>query len=351
MKKVLALLVFSSLALAFDPLPPIPQTEGLDTAEQIIFTLTNRERAAAGLPPLKWDARVQAAARLYAAELAQRNVLSHTSDKAGFETPTKRVHQAGSLDFGAGENIAFNEVGTDITGEKLMNQWMNSPPHRAGILDKTYTHIGVGVFRRQDGRIYGVQNFVARPLEVIPDTTRGIIDIRQIRLEGRANTGLELALFSGKQYLGVVPTDASGRFSKMLDFVPVQALQLGWRRVGDTGAFLVQASLSQPKDFAAGTAIAVQLNRNSPYSVNASLEGKREDSFTLELRFPNAKKGVVLLEGTERRTAQNGLVRTRCPVGNTRKAMQIGYGDGSYTITHRFVMDCRTGMLEAGAER
>ncbi|MFN3267555.1 MAG: CAP domain-containing protein [Deinococcales bacterium] len=348
MKRILALLVFSSLALAFDPLPPIPQTEGLDSAEQIILNLTNRERATAGLPPLKWDARLQVAARLHALDLAERNYFSHTSDKPGFETPTKRVHKVGVLDFGAGENIAFNEVALDSTGEKFMTQWMNSPPHRASILDKSYTHIGIGVYQRKDGRIYGVQNFVARPLELIPDTTRGVVDVRQLRLEGKVNSGLELALFSGKQYLGIVPVDASGNFARVLDFVPAQNLQLGWRRIGDKGAYLVQASLTQPSSFAAG-AVAVKLQRNAPHSLSAALESKREDSFTLELRFPNAKKTVLLLEGTERRIAQNSVVRTRCPVGNTRKALQIGYGDTNYTITHRFAFDCRTGMLEAGA--
>jgi uncharacterized protein YkwD len=350
MKRTLIFLAFCSVALAFDPLPPVPQTIGLGTAEQIILTLTNRERAVAGLPPLKWDLRLQAAARLHAADLAERNFFSHTSDKPGFETPSKRVHQAGALDFGAGENIAFNEVDTNITGEKFMNQWMNSPPHRAGILDKTYTHIGVGVYRRKDGRIYGVQNFVGRLLEVVPDTSRAVQDIRQLRLEGKVNAGLELALFSGRQYLGVVPTDGAGRFVRLLEYTPAQALQLGWRKVGDKGAFLVQASLTQPNAYADGT-IATQVQRNAPYSLAAALESKREDSFTLELRFPNATKTVVLLEGQERRTAQNGVIRTRCAVGNSRRALQIGYGDGSYTITHKFVMDCRTGLLEPGAEK
>jgi uncharacterized protein YkwD len=350
MKQILVALAFCGVALAFDPLPAIPQAVGLDAAEQVIFNLTNRERAAVGLPALKWDMRLQAAARLHAADLAERSYFSHTSDKPGFETPSKRVNQAGALDFGAGENIAFNEVSPDTTGEKFMVQWMNSPPHRAGILDKTYTHIGVGVYRRKDGRIYGVQNFVGRLLEVVPDTSRAVVDIREIRLEGRVNAGLELALFSNKQYLGVVSTDASGRFVRSLEYAPAQVLQLGWRKIGDKGAYTVQASLTQPNAFADGT-VAAQIQRNAPYTLSATLTSKREDSFVLELRFPNATKTVLLLEGQERRTAQNGVVRTRCAVGSSRKAMQIGYGDGSYTITHRFVMDCRTGMLEPGAER
>jgi uncharacterized protein YkwD len=354
MKRIFVLLLgMASVALAFDPLPPIPNTTGLEAAEQIIFDGTNRERAAIGLPALKLDLRVRAAARLHALDMATRDFFAHDSDKPGFETPSKRVHQAGVLDFGAGENIAFNEVSPDETGEKLMVQWMNSPPHRASILDKNYTHIGIGVYRRPDGRIYGVQNFVRRDLEVIADTTRAILELRQVKLEGKADLGLELALFSGQQYLGIVKTDAAGRFSRILEFKAGQVVQLGWRKTGTNGSFLTQATITMPTTF--GGVITPQVQRSAPYTVSAKLESKREDTFTLELRFPTASKTVILFEkvanNEERITAQNGLIRSRCVVGSPRKAMQIGYGNSNYTITHQFVMDCRTGMLEAGAEK
>ena len=347
---VILWLALASVALAFDPLPPIPSTTGLESAEQIILDGTNRERAVIGLAPLKPDLRLQAAARLQAADLAERNYFSHTSDKFGFETPSKRINQAGALDFGAGENIAFNEVNPDQSGAKLMNQWMNSPPHRAAILNADYTHIGVGVYRRADGRIYGVQNFVQRQLEVIADTTRAVLELRLLRLEGQASAGLELAMFSGQQYLGMLPTDISGRFSRVLDFTAGQMIQIGWRKIGVSGAFLTQASLTMPSVFTAGT-IPVQTQNNAPYRLNAALEARIEDTFTLELRFLNATKAVILLEGQERQLAQNGVVRTRCAVGAGRKALQLGYGNGTFIITHRFALDCANGKLIAGATR
>lgn len=355
MKRILVLLIgLAGAALAFDPLPPLPNTTGLEAAEQIILEGTNRERAVIGLPPLKPDIRLRAAARLHAQDMATRNFFSHTSTKTGFETPSDRVHQAGALDFGAGENIAYNEVSPDETGAKLMDQWMNSPPHRASILNKDYTHIGVGVYRRPDGRIYGVQNFVQRLLEVTADTSRSMLELRQVKLEGKVNAGLELALFSGQQFLGMVKTDATGGFSRLLEYNAGQTMQLGWRKVGTNAAFMTQATLTIPSAFAVG-AVQVQVQRGAPYTVTASLESKREDTFTLELRFPNANKAVILFEqvGNDetRIQAQNGLIRSRCVVGSARKAMKIGYGNGNYTITHQFVMDCRTGMLEPGAER
>ena len=354
MKRIFVLLLgLAGAALAFDPLPPIPNTLGLEAAEQIILEGTNRQRAAIGLPAFKPDVRLRAAARLHAMDMATRDFFAHESDKPGFETPSKRVHKAGALDFGAGENIAFNEVSPDETGEKLMDQWMNSPPHRASILDKNYTHIGVGVYRHTDGRIYGVQNFVRRDLEVTADTTRAILELRQVKLEGKVDLGLELALFSGQEYLGMIRTDATGRFSRNLEFKAGQVFQLGWRKTGTNGSFLTQATITSPTAFT-GT-ITVQVQRAAPYTVAAKLEAKREDTFTLELRFPNATKNVMLFEkiaNTEERiAAQNGLIRSRCAVNSPRKAMKIGYGNNTFNITHQFVMDCKTGMLEPGADR
>ncbi|MEY4531153.1 MAG: SafA/ExsA family spore coat assembly protein [Deinococcota bacterium] len=354
MKRIFVLLLgLAGAALAFDPLPPIPNTLGLEAAEQIILEGTNRQRAAIGLPAFKPDVRLRAAARLHAMDMATRDFFAHESDKPGFETPSKRVHKAGALDFGAGENIAFNEVSPDETGEKLMDQWMNSPPHRASILDKNYTHIGVGVYRHSDGRIYGVQNFVRRDLEVTADTTRAILELRQVKLEGKVDLGLELALFSGQEYLGMIRTDATGRFSRNLEFKAGQVFQLGWRKTGTNGSFLTQATITSPTAFT-GT-ITVQVQRAAPYTVAAKLEAKREDTFTLELRFPNATKNVMLFEkiaNTEERiAAQNGLIRSRCAVNSPRKAMKIGYGNNTFNITHQFVMDCKTGMLEPGADR
>ncbi len=355
MKRILiALFTLAGAALAFDPLPALPNTTGLESAEQIILIGTNRERAALGLPALKPDLRLRAAARLHALDMATRDYFAHDSDKLGFETPSKRIHKAGALDYGAGENIAFNEVSANQTGEKLMVQWMNSPPHRAAILNKNYTHIGIGVYQRSDGRFYGVQNFVRRELEVTADTTRATLENRLVRLEGRADLGLELALFSGQQYLGLVKTDAAGRYSRILEFNTNQGFVLGWRKTGTNGSFLTQATITLPSAFQVG-ALAVQVQRGAPYTVTATLEAKRQDTFTLELRFPSASKTVILFEqngaNEERITAQDGLIRSRCAVGGARKIMKIGYGNGSYTITHQFAMDCRSGMLEPGAEK
>ncbi len=344
--------VFLSVALAFDPLPPIPSTVGLDNAERVIFEATNAERAKAGLKPLKWDTRISAAARLHAKDMAERGFFDHTSTKSGFETPTLRVQKAGALDAGAGENIALNNVKIDLTGAKLMDQWMNSPPHRAAILRPEYTHIGIGVVQGPEGKIFGVQNFVMRELEVLPEVTRQNIKMQRFKLQGRVDAGLEVALFSGRDYLGQLEVDGRGRFSTALDFDAGREYQLSWRKSGSAGNFLIQGWVKLPKSFGAG-AVKVDVQNDAPFKeMRGALEAKKEDSHVLELRVSGVSQPVLLFEkigsGEIRTVAKGGLIRTRCAVTEPKRRFQLGYGGNTYKITHAFRFDCASGQLEAG---
>jgi uncharacterized protein YkwD len=58
----------------------------------------------------------------------------------------------------AGENIAYGNVSADA----MMTMWMNSPGHRANILNGAYTHIGIGAVQSASGRWYGVQDFITK---------------------------------------------------------------------------------------------------------------------------------------------------------------------------------------------
>ena len=56
---------------------------------------------------------------------------------------------------GAGENIAWGQQ----TPKEVMNAWMNSPGHRANILNKNFKYIGVGNLQNSSGAQYWVQLF------------------------------------------------------------------------------------------------------------------------------------------------------------------------------------------------
>ena len=55
-----------------------------------------------------------------------------------------------------GENIA---MGQRSSGE-VVTSWMNSPGHRANILNPGYRRIGVAAYRTPEGTVYWCQQFL-----------------------------------------------------------------------------------------------------------------------------------------------------------------------------------------------
>lgn len=103
-----------------------------------IVELTNRERANAGLPPLKAADLLMKAAAGHAADMAARHYFSHTDQRGG--GPEDRISAAGYRGSVFGENIAEGST----TPEGVLRMWMNSPGHRANILSREFREVGVG---------------------------------------------------------------------------------------------------------------------------------------------------------------------------------------------------------------
>jgi len=112
--------------------------------------LVNIERVKAGLGELTADAKIAAAA--YVRSTEQQQLFSHTRPN-GTSCFTALTEQGVSYR-GAGENIAFGQR----TPEEVMTDWMNSPGHRANILNKNFTKIGVGYYK-VNGTAYWTQLF------------------------------------------------------------------------------------------------------------------------------------------------------------------------------------------------
>lgn len=117
-----------------------PQILGQITfgAEQII-TLTNNKRAEFGLPTLSNNALLAQAAAGKAGDMFAGNYWAHNSP--GGKTPWQFMTAAGYRYVFAGENLArdFEDANS------VVNAWMNSPSHRANVLDKNFKEIGVAV--------------------------------------------------------------------------------------------------------------------------------------------------------------------------------------------------------------
>lgn len=135
------------------PSKPVQPTAGLSAFEQQVVDLTNNERQKAGLPALKADSELSAVARKKSEDMLAKNYFSHTSPTYG--SPFDMMKQFGITYRTAGENIAKGQR----TPAEVVKAWMESPGHRANILNKDYTHIGVGYV--ENGNIW-TQMFIGK---------------------------------------------------------------------------------------------------------------------------------------------------------------------------------------------
>jgi uncharacterized protein YkwD len=89
--------------------------------------------------------------------MARFGYMSHTGhDGSG---PAQRIRAAGYQITGAwAENIARGYP----SPAAVMDGWLNSPGHRANIVNCSLRAIGVGVVRSTGGRLYWTQDFGAR---------------------------------------------------------------------------------------------------------------------------------------------------------------------------------------------
>jgi uncharacterized protein YkwD len=91
--------------------------------ENQVVDLVNRERRSRGLRPLRVTVKLMESARSWSGAQARQRRMYHSSG------------------LGVAENVAWNQKSPD----SVMHAWMNSPGHRAAILNPKYSEIGVGV--------------------------------------------------------------------------------------------------------------------------------------------------------------------------------------------------------------
>jgi hypothetical protein len=124
-----------------------------NSPESILLNAANRDRAAIGLPLFQWDANLAAAARLHALRMVQRSTLSH-------QFPGEPPLQERAMQAGARFSLIAENVAEGPSPQHLHVQWMNSPPHRANLLDRELNSIGIAVV--QSGNLFfAVQDFSA----------------------------------------------------------------------------------------------------------------------------------------------------------------------------------------------
>ena len=118
-----------------------------------MLRLVNAERSRAGCRLLTVNSALTKAARAHSTDMARKNYFSHTSLDG--RSAVDRMRAAGYSGRMMGENIAAGQP----TAASVVKAWMNSPGHRANILNCGYRYLGVG---HATGGYYGnywTQNF------------------------------------------------------------------------------------------------------------------------------------------------------------------------------------------------
>ena len=130
------------VTLPYTVAAPQPRPE----LEARMLELVNGERVAAGLRPLAPDPELTQVARQHSADMFARGYFAHATPEG--RDPFERMREANVRFLTAGENLALAPT-LQIAHTGLMN----SPGHRANILQRDFERVGIGIM---DGGIHGL---------------------------------------------------------------------------------------------------------------------------------------------------------------------------------------------------
>ncbi|WP_121749379.1 CAP domain-containing protein [Streptomyces sp. E2N166] len=120
-------------------------------AQAQVLKLVNDERAKVGCSPVAANSALRELAEDFSQAMAEQGFFDHT-DPSG-ATPWDRAEAAGISSLG-GENIARGQA----DAQAVMDAWMDSPGHKANILNCDFQTLGVGVHFGSGGP-WWTQNF------------------------------------------------------------------------------------------------------------------------------------------------------------------------------------------------
>jgi len=217
-------------ALSTEPAQaPTPTTsqnsQGFDvsTLQRLMLDLINNDRKANGLGAVAWDDSAARAAMSHAEDMAAQGYFSHWNTKGW--GPDVRYGLAGGTDV-IGENVAAQWRRYDDGRPAPIDDWsqviheaqtglMNSPGHRANILDPHHTHVGIGIaYNAQTGETRIAQEFINRYviLEPVSEDTHNEIVLRGTVLEEANEPMINVAFEPMPQPL--TPDDLNNRMPR-----------------------------------------------------------------------------------------------------------------------------------------
>lgn len=139
--------MFASLTLALSLVAAAPAETAdqpaaqaavdLHPVEDALIDRTNQERRRFGLRPLRLDLGLLRSARRHGSWMARSRNLRHTSAMVA-------------------ENIAMGQQ----SSSEAVQSWMNSPGHRANMLNASYSRVGAAAYTANNGQVYWCIQFL-----------------------------------------------------------------------------------------------------------------------------------------------------------------------------------------------
>jgi uncharacterized protein YkwD len=123
-----------------------PTADNLGAVAAATLCLVNEQRSAHDLGPVSENARLTEASVAYSADMVRRRFFGHVDPDGTTlgQRLSKVGYQTGASTWIAGENIATAESSL-TTPAATVAAWMESPGHRANILEAGFREIGIGI--------------------------------------------------------------------------------------------------------------------------------------------------------------------------------------------------------------
>jgi len=131
-----SLIALGAVLVLLVPATALSAATTMSRNETTLLREMNRVRAQHGLGRLRFDARLERAARSHSREMITGNVFQH----GAFGARMARFSVQGSV---AGENLAWG-TGYRSTSKAIVAAWLASPEHRANLLRPSFRRVGVG---------------------------------------------------------------------------------------------------------------------------------------------------------------------------------------------------------------
>lgn len=355
------LLVVSSLTslsdipqkVCFKPLyPPI---SGIEVLEKAIFQLVNEEREKQRLGTLIYDSKLELAARQHSKEMGELNYFSHISPTNKNREPKDRVRNAGLTEMSMAENIyTIYGYNTDILPTKIVEGWMLSPGHRKNILNRDFTHAGVGVTATADGIYYATQVFVHRDLELHKiEVSKKKVREYILTIYLKTEKQNEIGIFLDNQYYSTKKAHGIGVFIEKIVFKKysgIHIIDVGIRSSGSKEDFLDLVTIKIDTYKESSESIMSREDHPKLKIIYAETEEKLQIKYELELAgnlLSSENELMIFASGKNYKVVPNrkGYFQINIPFSKSSGIQEVSFGirrkgsKGDYNITNSIVLD------------